>query len=149
MLSGLPHQRQRIAAELQRGGDRLVAVQVVVDIAGQDRLVSLNEEARSIADGPASSSRDDRRLTLADLRALAHRPGFDFPGGQVLGHGERDRRLAVLVGDEGARPEGGVGKVLADDRDGSDGRGGRFAGFGVSFVKGRRPAVFATIGRPA
>ena len=44
------------------------------------------------------------------------RPDLDPPGGQVLGHVERDLGRAVLVGRQRADPEGGVGELGAHGR---------------------------------
>ena len=46
----------------------------------------------------------------------AHGPDLDPPGGEVLGHVERDLGHAVLVGRQRADPEGRVGELAAHRR---------------------------------
>ena len=62
--------------------------------------------------------------TFADTGAVGHGPGFDLPGGQVVGEGDRDFGDTLVIGFHRADPLDQVGEVLADHNGGAASSGG-------------------------
>ena len=105
-----------IAVQFQHDLHGLLRLQVVMHVGREHDLVLLDEEPRGLQADDEVLAGDDVGLALADLGAVAHAPDLDPPGGQVLGHVERDLGRAVLFGRQRADPEGRVGELRADGR---------------------------------
>ena len=76
--------------------DFLLGLEIVVDVGRQDDFVLLDEEPRRLQADDQVLPGDDLGLALADLGAVAHRPDFDLPGGEVLGHGNSTSAMPSL-----------------------------------------------------
>ena len=117
-LDGLGRLVQRLehaAFELEHDLNRLLRLELVVDVGREHDLVLLDEEPRRLEPDEQVLGGDDLGLALADPGSRAHGPGLDLPGGQALGQGELDLGGAVGGRRQGGGPEGGVGEVGADD----------------------------------
>ncbi len=114
LLLGVAEDGQRAALQFEGNVHLLVGLEVVVDVGRQHHLILLHEEARRLHAHQQVLARDDFRLTLADLGAVAHRPDLDLPAGEVFRHGQRNLGDAVSVGRDGGVPISGVREVLAN-----------------------------------
>ncbi len=72
--------------------------QIVVDHGRQHDLIAFGEESRCLRPDDQIFAADDVGRARADSRAIAHRPGFDFPRGQVVGNRKLHFDDAVFVG---------------------------------------------------
>ena len=82
----------------------------------QHHFVGLDEEPRGLHANDEVLAGHHVGLALAHAGALAHAPDLDPPGGQVLGHVERNLGRAVFRGRQSADPQGRVGELGANGR---------------------------------
>ena len=112
---GVVHRLEHAALELEHDLDRLLGLELVVDVGREHDLILLDEEARGLKPDEQILGGDDLGLALADAGSRAHGPGLDLPGGQALGQRKIDLGGAVGGRGEGRGPESGVGEVGPDD----------------------------------
>ena len=77
-------------------------------------LVRFDKEPGCLQTDDQVFARDDFCGSFAHLSAMAHSPGVDLPGGEILRHGKIDLGDSFGVGLQRGHPEGRVGEVLAD-----------------------------------
>ena len=87
-----------------------------MNIRAKHHFVFFDEEPRGLQAEDQVLAGDDFRVTLADLRTVAHAPDADSPRGQVFRHVEFHFGDPVAVGGQRRDPEGRVDEVLSNGR---------------------------------
>ena len=106
---------ERIAREFQLHLHLFFIWQVIVDVGRKNNFVAFDKEARRLQPHDEVLAGDNFGRSFTDTCAVAHSPGANFPGGEILGHIQLDFRKTLGIGLQCPRPERRVGKLLSQD----------------------------------